>query len=299
MHEYLKSGRQALRLLYFLVISLALTKAITTLFTVGERFSLPTIENSLLFFIFLSFATRFFLGAYRVLSEDIDIEVRRPKITVDVIGFFIQALSFYVYSLNYYDLSLSQWMIIIICLVDLIWLAVLAYGYGIKSRTFREWMLHDIFFTLLAALNIFVWHSVGLLLVASIIALVADFWINVDFYFSRTLTGLRIFVAGPYGDDQPKKVIEKNVERARDLGKELALKGHFPFVPHTMLHGWETDARFTLEHFKAIDFKWLEYCDALFFIAPSAGADVEKEIATQKGLRIFTSLDQVPIVAKR
>ena len=94
-----------------------------------------------------------------------------------------------------------------------------------------------------------------------------------------------------------KNVIESNVQAARDVGKELALRGHFPFIPHTMLHGWETDNRFTVSHFKAIDLKWLEFCDALFFIGPSTGANEELDFATRRGLQVFKSIDQVPRVS--
>lgn len=298
MNEYLKSGRQALRLLYFLVISYSITKSISILFTSGNDFSLPPPNKAILFCVFLSFISRFFLGAYRVLSEDIEIELRRTKILIDIFGFFIQALLFYVFSLNYYDLIFSQWSILLICTVDLIWLAILALRYGIKSPTYRRWMIHNWVFIAFCIYNIFWLQNLYWLLVLSIIALILDFWFNGDFYFARASAGLRIFVAGPYGDNQPKKVIAANVQRARDVGKELALKGHFPFIPHTMLHGWETDHRFTVENFKSIDFKWLEFCDALFFIAPSTGANIEKEIATQRGLQIFKSLDQVPNVSK-
>jgi hypothetical protein len=299
MNEYLKSGRQALRMLYFLVISLSLTKAISSLLVINDKFSNPSLAHVALFAVFLSFISRFFLGAYRVMSEDIEIELRRPKVIIDALGFFLQAMIFYVYSLNYYGHIYAQAMTATLCLVDLMWLSVLAFRYGIKSSTFNRWMVHNIIFVVFIAVNILIFNSnLGSFVLASAIAFVLDFVANADFYFPRPTSGLRIFVAGPYGDNEPKKVIEKNVRTARDIGKELALKGHFPLIPHTMLHGWERDKRFTVDRFKSIDFNWLEHCDALFFIGPSPGANVEKEIATRKGLRVFTSMDEVPNVLK-
>jgi hypothetical protein len=147
--------------------------------------------------------------------------------------------------------------------------------------------------------HIFLWANFHLFYIASFLVCVADFWYNRGFYLSHNVNGLRIFVAGPYGDNEPKKIIERNVKHARDVGKELALKGHFPFIPHTMLHGWETDNRFTIQHFKDIDFKWLSFCDALFFISSSKGADEERSIAQAKGLTIYTSLDEVPDVSRK
>lgn len=157
-------------------------------------------------------------------------------------------------------------------------------------------MIHNIIFIIFCIYNIFILQNIYWLFVLSIIAFIVDFSVNADYYFAKSTLGLRIFVAGPYGDNQPPEIIANNVQRARDVGKELALKGHYPFIPHTMLHGWETDQRFTIDNFKAIDLKWLEFCDALFFIAPSTGANFEKEIAARKGLQIFTSMGAVPDV---
>lgn len=308
MNEYLKSGRQALRSLYFLIIGLALTKSISILFAskaLANQFALPTLSEGVLFLVFMSFITRFSLGAYRVLSADIEIEHRRPKIVCDIIGFFIQALAFYVYSVNFYDLLLSQYTIIFISLVDLIWLLILWIGYKIRGDVDAQWLQHNVIIILLLGFNILTFHTrpfigMSFLIIVSGIAAALDFVKNADFYFSTKSTpALRIFVAGPYGDNEPKKVIQANVNRAREVGKELALKGHYPFIPHTMLHGWETDKRFTVENFKSIDFQWLDFCDALYFIAPSAGANVEKERASKRGIHIFTSLDDVPTVINR
>ena len=61
-----------------------------------------------------------------------------------------------------------------------------------------------------------------------------------------------------------------------------------------MLHGWELDQRFGVDQFKEIDFAWLEFCDALYFIAESPGANIEKELAQHRGLQVFTDMRQVP-----
>jgi len=298
MNEYLKSGRQALRLLYFLVISFSITNSIKNLFTIDNIFQIPNVERTVLFCIFLSFVTRYFLGAYRVLSEDIEIELKRPKIVIDIIAFFIQALSFYVYSLNFFDFIFTQWAVFIISLVDLVWLASLAYCFDIKPKTFKEWMINNIVFVIVIPINLIYLRNFHIMYILSFVAFIADFVYNLSFYLAHNIKGLRIFVAGPYGDNEPKEIIEENVRRARDIGKELALKGHFPFIPHTMLHGWETDQRFTIQHFKDIDFKWLSFCDALYFISSSKGADIERGIAQEKGIIIYTSLSEVPDVPK-
>lgn len=40
--------------------------------------------------------------------------------------------------------------------------------------------------------------------------------------------------------------------------------------------------------------EWVARCDALFFIAPSAGANWERQIAEQLGKPVYDSFDQVP-----
>ena len=298
MNEYLKSGRQALRLLYFLVISYSITKAIANLFTNGNTFALPTFHSILLFIVFLSFITRFFLGAYRILSEDIEIEHRRPKILMDVAFFFLQALVFSVFSLNYTDLAFTLWMILVLCFIDLVWLSILDKKWKIKTTTNKQWIYHNTFFICYCTVSLICLQTTVLLVVVSLLAMVFDLFVNLDFYFAPSAGGLRIFVAGPYGDNEAPNVIAKNIQQACDVGKQLALKGHFPFIPHTMLHGWEKDTRFTVEHFKRIDFKWLEFCDGLFLIARSPGADKEHDIAMHKGLKIFHKMEEVPDLAK-
>ncbi len=299
MLEYLKSVRMAVRLIYVLVISLAFTEAIKRLFIVSDNFAIPNWEKTTLFLIFFSFITRFFIGAYRVMTYDIEIEIRRPKIIIDSIGFFIQAISFYIFALIYQNLIYTEWLILIICAIDSIWLVLLAAFWKIMDDTFSEYILHNIVFIAFILISINLdYNNIYALITISAIAFIIDFWYNRETYFAiKKSPGLRIFIAGPYGDNKSKAEIDKNVEEARRIGKEIALKGHFPFIPHTMLHGWEMDARFNVEHFKNIDFKWLEFCDALFFIGESPGANVEKERATKKGLQIFESLDKIPTVS--
>jgi len=299
MRNYLKSGRQAIQWLYFLIIGLAVTEAIKTLFIKNQVFELPSLTTLFLFLIFFSFVTRFFMGAYRVIAYDIEVELRRPKIVIDSIGFFLQALAFYIYAISYQNFASTQWMIIIICVIDLVWLVLLAAFWHIMDETFGQWSIHNIIMTGFVLGNIFWWQSVEALLVIAWVAFIVDFGYNREFYFAlKKSIGLRIFVAGPYGDNEPEEVIAANVERAKQVGKELALKGHYPFIPHTMLHGWEQDDRFKIEDFKRIDYKWLEFCDALFFIAESKGANEEKNEATKKGLQIFSDLSKVPIANK-
>lgn len=297
MYDYLKSGRQAIRLIYFLIIGLAITDAMKLLFLNDGKNSFPSSDQWFLFVVFFSFVSRFFLGAYRVLSQDIEIELKRPKIVMDSIGFFLQVLAFYVFALNFTDMIYSLWMILIICVLDSVWLILLASCYHIMDSTFRQWIVHNLLMIVFVLLDLYWWKSLNVLFVVALLAFILDFVFNHDFYFAlKKRSGLRIFVAAPYGDKKPKVEIDANVKKVRDVGKELVLKGHIPFIPHTMLQGWEMDGRFTNDHFKRIDLEWLEFCDALIFIAESPGTNLEKEIAIKKGLQIFKNLNEVPEV---
>jgi hypothetical protein len=105
---------------------------------------------------------------------------------------------------------------------------------------------------------------------------------------------MRIYIAGPYGDQLPKDQIRRNVEAADNVARALAKMGHTPFCPHKMTWGWEDDPELDKDDFLRIDLEWLELCDALFFIAPSPGADIERREAERRGIKVFTKLEEVP-----
>lgn len=304
MSEHLKSGRQAIRLLFFFIISMALTRSLMLLFSPNNIFVSPNGQEIVLFIIFFTFIFRFSLGGYRILSQDVEIEIRYSRVIVDAFIFVAQSLLFYIYALTYGDIYNTSIMIVLICGIDVFWLAFMAVVREIGSSTFIQWLIHDLIFMFGLTYVIksgFVHISYFYLILAfiSIIAGFIDIYFNRKFYFSYSVNGLKIFIVGPYGDNQPKEVIEKNVNKARDIGKLVALRGHTPFIPHTMLHGWETDGRFTADHIKKIDHEWLSYCDAIYYIGSSKGADEEKAIAQHDGIRIFTSIDEIPDLTKK
>lgn len=113
---------------------------------------------------------------------------------------------------------------------------------------------------------------------------------------------LRIYIAGPYcpkdcSIHDASRIATRNIDKAIEIGNALIEKGHYVFIPHlshyvhihySCQHDYETwwyeeDLTF-LEH----------WADSLYFIAPSAGANMELEIAKRLGLKIFYSLAEVP-----
>lgn len=112
----------------------------------------------------------------------------------------------------------------------------------------------------------------------------------------RTVAEARyVYVAGAYSSEHPEEV-SFNVRRAEQAGRDLLAKGHIPFVPHAHSHGWETDRRFDYEDFMALALAWLRKCDWLLYLGPSPGADRELAVARERGMPVFYSVDEVPIV---
>ena len=108
---------------------------------------------------------------------------------------------------------------------------------------------------------------------------------------------LLIYVAGPYtGSDRQE--IDRNVNRAIDIGIEIFNKGHFPYVPHLTdfvdKRAKELGKELSWEDFMAWDAPWLRICDALFLVGESRGANMELEEARRLGKTIFYSSSGVP-----
>lgn len=105
---------------------------------------------------------------------------------------------------------------------------------------------------------------------------------------------LYIYVSGPYRGSSSKEIIA-NKNRADAIGREIAVRGHIPFIPHTMLDPWQDiDRRFTHETILELDRNWLDLCDAIFFIASSKGADKELQYAKERGKIIFKKIEELP-----
>ena len=113
---------------------------------------------------------------------------------------------------------------------------------------------------------------------------------------------LRIYVAGPYS---PKDcdlhsaiaVGYRNTERAIEAGIVILKKGHIPFVPH-LSHYIHINKNCPLDiPWYEVDNSFLEHwAEALYYLAPSKGANAELVIAKKLGLKIFYSLEGIPNV---
>ncbi len=112
---------------------------------------------------------------------------------------------------------------------------------------------------------------------------------------------LRIYVAGPITADS-KAQEQRNVDAAMDAGIQLLQIGHIPYIPHLTwyLHMYAKDHGVEFSHADYLnwDKRWLVLCDAILYLAPSPGADEELEFARYHGLRVFSGIEDVPIVVR-
>lgn len=110
-----------------------------------------------------------------------------------------------------------------------------------------------------------------------------------------------IFVAGPYSvtDDVGHLA---NVNAAIDAGLALAGRGHIPYVPH-LSHWFDLraeemqGARLSWEFYMAMTLAILPRCDALYFVGPSRGANIERAEAERLGVPVYERVEDVPMLA--
>jgi Domain of unknown function (DUF4406) len=109
-----------------------------------------------------------------------------------------------------------------------------------------------------------------------------------------------IYVSGPYSPpaggapELNEQAIATNVKRANAVALLLVGAGHAPFVPHTMMFGWEDRDGVPRDLAMRVCREWVTRCDAIFVIGSSPGADMELEVAEQHGLAVYRSLEEVP-----
>lgn len=288
MGEYLKSGRQAIRLLYYLIIGLSITKALSNLLVVNDLFTMPTTEHTLLFVIYFTFIIRFFLGAYRVLTYDVELESRHAKIVIDMIGFISQALTFFIYSLSFLNFDVTHWVLILICSIDLVWLVVLLIIYRKPDSTTIQWIVHNVLMIVFLPLNLYIWKELNFLFIVSIIAFVTDLGFNREFYFSiKIFTGLKIFIT--YLGEGEKNL---DVDKIAILKNDIISSGHIPYIPSSLLMHQPND------NFNDVDMKWLENCDALYLVSSTNNAELLNSIGNRK-IKMYSNINELPKVKDR
>jgi len=99
----------------------------------------------------------------------------------------------------------------------------------------------------------------------------------------------KVYIAAPY----TKGDIAQNVRRAIEVGDFLADLGYAVFIPH-LTHFWHLlfphEWEFWLEH----DNEWMQCCDCVLRLnGDSIGADIEVNKATELGIPVFNSIEEL------
>ena len=115
-----------------------------------------------------------------------------------------------------------------------------------------------------------------------------------------------VLIAGPYrsGTDDNPKLMQQNLNGLESVALRLFRKGHIPLIgewvalPLIRLAGsikpgdeaWE-EIQYPVAH------RLLEKCDAVLRLPGSSkGADEDVRIATERGLKIYYRLEDIPIL---
>jgi hypothetical protein len=114
-----------------------------------------------------------------------------------------------------------------------------------------------------------------------------------------------ILIAGPYrsGTNDEATLMQQNLDRLQSVALPLFRKGHVPMIgewvalPLIRLAGstkpgdeaWE-EIQYPVAH------RLLEKCDAILRLpGASKGADEDVRVAKERGLKVYYSLDEVPM----
>jgi len=109
-----------------------------------------------------------------------------------------------------------------------------------------------------------------------------------------------IYVSGPYSasagtpSGEQAAAIAANARKANEVALALVERGHSPFVPHTMMSGWEDRHGVPRKVAMRVCREWVARCDAIFVIGASPGADAELAVAEARQLPVYRRLEEVP-----
>jgi len=175
------ASKEVLKMIYYIIIALAITESLNKLF-------LYNITTLYLIIAFLFTTCRFAHGA----SIHLDVYSRkRYKPLFDFIEFFFQAGLFYLMSTVLTEPQNFSFLFIIMLLSDAIWLIILwSIKYIEPDKTHKQWLMSDIiiifilsFLLLIPCLAIQYDLFSLIVMITSIIATLADYIFNKDFYF--------------------------------------------------------------------------------------------------------------------
>ena len=124
--------------------------------------------------------------------------------------------------------------------------------------------------------------------------------LNKIFGKEKSDRSMTVYVAGPLTTSRNGKLVsrkqrERNVEKAMQAGLEVIQKGHWPFIPHLNYYFSEyIDESLDVRDYMEWDFAFLDKCDAMLYLGPSAGADEELERSKNAGRKIYYDVRDIP-----
>jgi len=114
-------------------------------------------------------------------------------------------------------------------------------------------------------------------------------------------TPLLILIAGPYrsGTGGDPALIARNLETLEQAAAPIHRLGHVPMIGEwvalPILRGLDEDAATDGDVMYETAHRLLQHCDAVLRLpGESSGADKDVEIARERGLPVFRSLDEIP-----
>lgn len=112
---------------------------------------------------------------------------------------------------------------------------------------------------------------------------------------------MMILIAGPYrsGTDGDPARIARNLERLEDAAAPIYRLGHIPMIGEwaalPTLRGMRDEEAGSGDVMYETAFRLLQHCDAVLRLpGDSVGADKDVEIARDRGLSVYTSIDEIP-----
>lgn len=106
-----------------------------------------------------------------------------------------------------------------------------------------------------------------------------------------------IAVAGPYSAPTEEQR-QRNLDEMNRVAAEVMRLGHIPIIGVNAALG-VVEAAAPPDPYAvimAISLAVVERCDAILVIGESAGVNAERELVASKGLPVYTSLSQIPLV---
>ena len=100
---------------------------------------------------------------------------------------------------------------------------------------------------------------------------------------------IKVYIAGPYS----KGDVAVNVNTATLIADELYDLGYAPYLPH-LTHYWHIIKPRPYEDWLKLDKEFLLICDCVLRIpGESSGADAEVDLARDKGIKVFFSIQSL------